>query len=381
MIKLIGIIICFLLSSGLNSVSAKERFSDSFDGGLSGWDLVGADSIEIINSNDPDHGQVMKLQPNGEVYPLIKNSEKWDPVRIEGEVLFPNDGDNYLGLIYNYSDNLRRDFGSIYIKGNESYLMVNPWRDGNASRLLYEEYRTSLSGEDAIHVNRWQKFMAEVQGNVCHFYVNNTRTPKIVFGLLELSSGMIGFKPRIVGTEVWIDNIRVSSIEKLSYQGEKIPKIQYEPQMLLNDWQVIGPFPKPDETIEHSKSTFKWKPFNVDARGAVITGRITEYRGEKSIAYFRTVVKSSSEKNVILHITTTDELALFLNGRFLSFIYRDGYMSGKNDWNAWFDFWKNPEHAGRKIPLSLNAGENQIVLRARNGQFASGGFFARIEDQ
>jgi hypothetical protein len=59
MIRIIGIIICFLLSSGLNSVSAKERFSDSFDGALSGWDLVGADSIEIINSNDPDHGQVM----------------------------------------------------------------------------------------------------------------------------------------------------------------------------------------------------------------------------------------------------------------------------------------------------------------------------------
>jgi hypothetical protein len=372
--------ICALFFLVLNFAYAKEYFVDSFDGTLSGWELVGADSIQIVDSRDADHGGVMKLQSNGEVYALIKNSDKWGPVRIEGEVLFPDDNDNYLGLIYNYSDNLRRDFGSIYIKGNESYVMVNPWRDGNASRLLYEEYRTPLSGEDAIHVNRWHKFKAEVMENVCHFYVNNMTTPKIIFDLLELSSGMIGFKPRIVGTEVWIDNIQVNSIEKFSYQGEKIPLIQYEPQMLLTNWQVMGPFSKPDESIEHLKSSLTWKPFNVDPRGAVITGRISEYRGEKNIVYFRTVLRSSTQQNVNLHITTIDELALFVNGRFLTFIYRDGYMSGKNDWNAWFDFYKNSEHAGRKIPLTLKTGENQIILRARNGQFASGGFFACIEN-
>ena len=54
-------------------------------------------------------------------------------------------------------------------------------------------------------------------------------------------------------------------------------------------------------------------------------------------------------------------------------------MSEGNDWNAWFDFWKNPDHAGRKIEIPLKAGQNQIVLRVRNGQYASGGFFARLE--
>ncbi len=149
--------------------------------------------------------------------------------------------------------------------------------------------------------------------------------------------------------------------------------------MLLTNWQVLGPFSKPNESIEHLTTVANWKPFNTDARGAVITARITEYRGEKTVAYFRTQISSDTNKSAILHVTTIDELALFVNGEFLTFIYRDGYMSEGNDWNAWFDFWKNPDHAGRKIEIPLKAGQNQIVLRVRNGQYASGGFFARLE--
>ena len=156
---------------------------------------------------------------------------------------------------------------------------MNPWRDANASRLLYEEYKTPLKDSEAIRINSWHRFKVEVMGTVCHFYVNDMNTPKIVFDLLELTSGMIGFKPRIVGTEVWIDNIKVSSIDKLSYHGEKIPAIAYQPEMLLTNWQVLGPFSKPNESIEHLTTVANWKPFNTDARGAVITARITEYRG------------------------------------------------------------------------------------------------------
>jgi hypothetical protein len=81
----------------------------------------------------------------------------------------------------------------------------------------------------------------------------------------------------------------------------------------------------------------------------------------------------------VLHVSTTDELALWVNGDFYGFVYRDGYVSSDNDWNAWWDFWRNPDHAGRRVPIELRKGENRIVVRARNGQFASGGFFARID--
>lgn len=388
---LVGIACNIFSCMSLNLLHAQERFADNFERDLSGWQLVGAYSIQLVDSDDPQHGRVMQLQPDGAVYALIKNSEKWGGVRVEGEVLFLDDGDNYLGLIYNYTQReSRTDFGSIYIKGNGSYVQVNPWRDGNASRLLYNEYTTSLTGKDSIPVKTWRRFKAEIISKVCHFYVGDPITPKVVFDQFELASGLVGFKPRITGTPVWIDNIKVTSINRLSYQGPNMPAIKYEPDSLITAWEVIGPFPKPVEEIERARETAAskiaangvthvWQPFKVDARGAVITGSITEYNGSRPIAYFRTRVHAAKEETVTLHLSTTDELALFVNGRFEGFIYRDGYVSGKNDWNAWFDFWKNSEHAGRKVPINLKSGSNQIVLRVRNGQFASGGFFARMD--
>ena len=80
-----------------------------------------------------------------------------------------------------------------------------------------------------------------------------------------------------------------------------------------------------------------------------------------------------------MHFTTTDELALYLNGKDYGRVYRDGYVSKDNDWNAWYDFWKNPQHAGRQVELLLKKGKNILVIRVRNGQFASGGFFVYVE--
>jgi len=378
--------------AGATTLFAQERFKDDFERDLSGWQLIGSHAIRLINSNDPAHGKVMQLEPDGAVYALIKNSDRWGSVRVEGEVLFPDDGDNYMGLIYTYTQReTRTDFGSIYIKGNGSYVQVNPWRDGNAGRLLYNEYTVRLTGEEAIRVNVWHRFKAEIKDNVCHFYVGDMNTPKVGFDLFEHASGFIGFKPRIVGTPVWLDNIKVTAIERLSYPATRVPEFAYAPDSLITKWEVIGPLPKPITSIDRAgdatstkvvaeSTTYIWQPFATDARGAVITGKITEYNGNKPVAYFRTQLRAEAEKTVNLHITTLDELALFINGRFEGFINRDGYVSGENDWNAWFDFWQNPKHAGARVTISLKPGLNQIVLRTRNGQFASGGFFARWEN-
>ncbi|MFC1483973.1 hypothetical protein ACFL4U_02855 [Candidatus Neomarinimicrobiota bacterium] len=372
-------------------LTAQLRFTEDFEDDLSRWELIGDQAIAIRESDDPEHGQILVLQPDGLVYALVKDSDQWGAIRVEGEILFPRDEHNYFGLMYNYvKTRSRYDFGSIYIKGNGSYIRANPHRDGNVSRLMYEEYRTRLTGDQAIQINRWHTFKAEIMGSVCHFYVGDMSKPKLTFSLYEGSSGLVGFKPRVAGGDVWVDNIRITSIEKLSYSGPDIPTIDYEPDSLITAWEVIGPFAKPVPEIERARDPFTqirigrtrnaWKPFRVDARGAVITAKVTEYMGDRTVAYFRTVLQADVDQVVILHVTTLDELALWVNGRFYGFIYRDGYVSGdQNDWNAWYDFWQNPEHAGRRVPVELKAGENQIVFRVRNGQYASGGFFARIE--
>ncbi|MEL6919194.1 MAG: hypothetical protein AAFO99_15870, partial [Bacteroidota bacterium] len=278
----------------------------------------------------------------------------------------------------------------LYVKGNGSYIRVNPWRDGNVSRLLYEEYKTKLKEEQAIKIGEWHPFKMEVVDETCHLYVNDMQKPKITFSLFELKSGKLGFQPRVTGGSVWIDDIKVTAIDQFKYKGINIPDITYEQDSLITKWEVIGPMSKPNPELELTKShdhvlrdtngeAITWKNFETDARGAVITGKITEYQGENTVAYFRTLLNSKEDKTVILYFTTTDELALYLNGKDIGRVYRDGYVSKDNDWNAWYDFYKNPQHKGRKKKLILKKGNNQLVIRVRNGQFASGGFFAYLD--
>jgi hypothetical protein len=374
-------------------LTAQNRFEENFEGDLSQWILVGENYIKIIDSKDTIHNHVMELKPNDAVYALIKNSDKWSGIQITGEVFFPDDRHNYLGLIYNYQkDGFRYDFGSIYIKGNGSYIRVNPHRDGNVSRLMYEELKMPLTGHQKIIIQEWHRLKAEIIGPVCHFYVEDMSKPKVTFDLYEHARGLVGFKPRVVGYPVWIDNIKVVSIKQFSYKGPNIPYIVYEPDAMITSWDFIGPLHNPINEIESSSEPSKsrvltktkiynWKTFSTDGRGAVITGRITEFKGDRPVAYFRTILKSETEKNVILHFSTLDELGLWINGIFQGYIHRNGYgPPGSSDWYMWYDFWKNPKHSGRKIPVALKPGRNQIIIRTRNGPYASGGFFVRLED-
>ena len=371
--------------------SAQILFEDNFEGNLSGWEINKATSVEIIDAQDPQQGKVLSLTPNGNVSALIKYSDQWGPVSVEGKMLFPEKVHNYLGFIYNYQNSsAREDFGLLYVKGNGSYIRANPWRDGNVSRLLYEEYKTKLEGDQAVNIGEWHRFKMELIKETCHLYINDMNRPKITFDLFELKSGKVGFQPRVAGGSVWIDDIKVSSIKAFNYLGENIPMIDYEPDSLISNWEVFGPLTKPNLAIEQAVyddnvsldidgKSFSWKNFETDARGAVITGSITEYQGENTLAYFRTVLEAEKDTTVTLHFTTTDELTLYVNGKDAGRVYRDGYVSKGNDWNAWYDFWKNPQHQGRKKKIALNKGKNQLVVRVRNGQFASGGFFAYME--
>ncbi|MEM6380027.1 MAG: hypothetical protein AAF705_17660, partial [Bacteroidota bacterium] len=334
------------------AIYSQVLFEDNFEGDLSGWEINNATSVKIINTQNPKQGKVLMLEPNGNISALIKNSDKWGPVSIEGKMYFPENVHNYLGFIYNHQKTTKReDFGLLYIKGNGSYIRVNPWRDGNVSRLLYEEYKTNLTGDQAIKIGNWHPFKLEVIKQTCHLYINDMQRPKITFDLFELKSGKIGFQPRVAGGAVWIDDIKVRAIQSFSYTGKRIPFIEYQPDSLLTKWEVFGPLAKPNLTIEQAVNdeelplkingkTLSWEKFKPDARGALITGSITEYQGANTVAYFRTTLLSEEEKTVTLHFTTTDELVLYLNGRDVGRIYRDGYVSKDNDWNAWYEFWK-----------------------------------------
>lgn len=363
---------------------ALQQFQEDFEHGLSRWELVASKWILVIDSGDPAHGKVLELTPGGTaVYALIKGSEEWSGVRVEGDVLFAENSHNYMGFIYNYNDSGGRlDMGSIYIKGNGSYIRVNPRWDGNPARKLYEEYRTPLTGSSAIRIGHWQRFKAEIIESVCHFYVGNMETPKVTFDLPELTSGRIGFKPRVVGSSAWIDNITVSSIEEFYYKGPARPKkINYEREKLITTWHVIGPFGRrildleadgyvSGKTYVEGGERFRWQPFEADARGAVISGRITESLGGRNRAYFHANLHAEKEETAELLFSSAEELFIWVNGESQGWLYPIRL--------AWFDFWKNPDHAperGYRVPVQLRPGDNQLLILVNGGTYAGGGFW------
>jgi hypothetical protein len=346
-------------------------FTDDFERGLAAWRIHG-DGVATQDSGDPAHGRVMELSPHGDVAALIANSDRWGATRMEGEMLFPTNVDNYLGFVYNFRErNGRMDFGLVYVKGNDSYLQANPHRDFNVSRLIYPEHRTALAGVSAIVTGRWQRFAIEVVGRACHVYVGGTETPQMTFDHFELDSGAIGLQPRSVGGDVWVDNVRVRRISRLSYSGAPVPAIDYTPDALLRDWQVAGPFDRARDDIARHPSKAAWRPLATDGRGAVITGAVVDTLGPQTVAYFRTQVMADSAKDASLELGTADDLAIWINGRFHWFLARQAA--------AWFDFFSNPKHAGESIPLPLRPGANDIVIRVRGGVYATGGFFARTQ--
>ena len=364
----------FLLS--YNAFAASETlFTDNFETDLNKWELSRKQDILIRQSGDPKHGKVMELIPNQDVFALMLGSQRWKAVRIQGEVRFPENVHNYLGVIYNFHDDGGRlDFGNIYIKGNGSYLQPNPHWDYNVGRTLYPEYEVTLSGSNAVKIGEWQPFKVEVIRGDCHFYFADMNTPQLTFTLPPLEpGGKFGLKPRSVGGEVWVDNIKVDSIDSFTYNGPPKPAITYNTDALLTEWEVLGPLQEHRDEVARDPNPKRdsWRSFEADARGAVITGLITDYRGPRAVAYFRTKVQSDTEGEKILHFSTVDNLALWVNNRFVSFIYDQD--------RAWFDFLKNPEHKGQRVPINLKRGENVIVVRSRGGVYASGGFYAALE--
>lgn len=350
----------------------QDRFRDDFENGLDRWEIIG-DGVSIVASGDPGHGNVMQLDPHGDVLAVIRGSETWRGSRVEFDVLFPTDEDNYLGMAYAITErDGRRDFGLVYIKGNDSYLRVNPHRDFNVGRTLYEEYRTPLTGVAAIRTAEWQRAAFEVIDGAVHIYVGDMSEPQLTFSALELDGGAVGFQPRSVGGAVRIDNVRVTPIARFAWAGAPKPDPGHAPDSLATDWQVAGPFERTRDDLARRPADFagEWRSFATDARGAVITASVVDYHGPRTVGYFRTRIRSDGGP-AILHLSTVDDLALWVNGRFHWFVPRSGL--------AWHDFWRNESHAGIRIPITLAPGMNDLVLRVRGGVYATGGFYARVE--
>ena len=349
-------------------------FEDTFDDAqLNGWQVTGGAAVRVVDSGDAARGGVLSLTPDGDVLALIAGSARWGNVRIDGLVRFPDNADNYLGVASKYRERRgRADFDLVYIKGNDGYVQVNPHRDWNVSRTIYPELRADIPGKVTTSSSVWTPFRLEVTAEGSHFYVADLTTPLVTWPVAEVSTGAVGLQPRSVGAAVWVDDIRVTPIPRLSYSGPSHPPGNvYQPDKLLTSWTVAGPFPSTRDAIARRPLMHRsWRPFAPDWRGAIVTGAVVDYHGADTVAYFRTTIASARAAQRTLMLSTVDDVAVWVNGRFAGF--------GGRQPLAWFDVATNPAHRGIQVPLDMRPGNNEVVVRVRGGVYASGGFFAAL---
>lgn len=359
-------------------------YESDFEGGRAeGWLATRPEAVHVEDTGDPERGMAMRLAASGPwTHVLLEGSEEWGPVRMEGWVLFPEDVHNYLGFIWGYTPGPgRTDFASAYVKGNGSYIRVNHRYDGNPTRAMNEERRVELEGEDAVVIGRWQPFHVEVVGTRAHIYFGDLAVPKVTEGLYQGESGAIGLKPRVVGGDVLVDDIRVTAIDGFTYRGPSLPAVEYDTAGVITEWQVLGPTvglhpevaraPNPTAVpVVDDGRTLGWRPFRTDRRGAVVTSRVVQFRGEKTRAYFaaRIVIEEGGPDRIV--VTSIDDLGVWVDGRFQGYYNRDSM--------AWHDFLQNRDHRGRVVRVRLEPGEHWLVLEVRGALYAGGGFWAGL---
>jgi len=400
----LGLVLC---STG--ALFAEISFFDDFEKGIGNWDLISSNRIMVIDSGDTRHGKVLALYSGGEsVYALIKGSNDWANLALEADVYFPDESAfHYLGLIYHYRAKPDRvDFGSIFLLGPygedfENYyqayrknpeqvpdqasgnvILPNPHRDANASRLLYSEFFLPLTSGQWVKPREWHHLKAEIVGPACHCYVDDMKTPKLTMPFFEYSSGQVGFKPRFVGTPVWVDHVKATSIRELSYKGPLLPGgVVYKPEKLLTQWDILGPFNKrstaaegdgflPVKTYKEGIHELSWQPFAADGRGCMVAGRVISRFNGKWLVYFHTVIQSDTAREATLEFSTCNPMLIWNN--------RTLVVEVKAQFTVWPDFLDNPAHAGEKVKVTLAPGENHLVVLLRGGRYGGDGFYAAL---
>jgi hypothetical protein len=350
---------------------------DDFEHGLSKWVVIGEPTnvriVEESGAEPANHVLELVPQQGGFVHTLLRGSEGWTNLRIEGRVLFPTSGDGYLGLIYNHRrEGSRTDFGCLFVKSNGSYVRVSPHHDGNPSWRLYEELKVPLEGPRRVVPNRWYPFRLDVIGSAARFAFEELSQPLIIFDGIQMDRGAIGFEARPGrGDPVWIDDIVVRHLDAGS-STETSEAITPISSALLTHWEALGPFAEPDRTIESGLWSSQSRSLAADQRGMVITGRISDFgSSSRHLVYLRTTLDGGNDgalQNLVF--STANRIDAWLGERHLGTMEPQDY--------AWTDFLSLPDRAAPPLTVALSPGPNILLLRVDGRRFAGGGFLAAV---
>jgi hypothetical protein len=396
------LLICPFLSLSAKSNAKTISFSDDFEKGAGQWEFFEKVTMtplpaegRIVDSGDKEHGKVLSLPP-GELIALVKNSDGWTGYSVEGDVYFPATAASLMGLVYNLNlvprsnwkgdtHKTRTEFGSMYIKCGGGYIRVNPHYDGTAGRALHDDYKTPLYGKAAVALKKWTHFKFEVAGGACHLYVEDMKKPQVTFNHYHNTSGRVGLRPRSAGSQCWVDNIKIKSIAALSFKGHILPEgVTHDKEKLITNWYAAGPLYdrlkeietapfNAAKTINVNGRAYRWRKFETDHRGCVISGKINDFipHGRK-LAYFHTTVSSKEKRETALRFSSRSFLTVFVNGKEAGKI--------KPVIHIWPDFWNGRRHVPTGLNITLKKGVNHILVLVDGGKYPGDGFYVFIDE-
>lgn len=350
----------------------EGRFFDDFESGLEHWQPR-AEGDGVIVQDPGSSNRVLQLTPRENTFShvLLRAGVGNGNVRMEGRLQFPTEGDGYLGLIYNHQERAERtDFGVLYIKSNGSYVRVSPHYDGNPSWRLYPELEAPLSGDRRIRVGAWHRFRLDVRGQSAALFIDDFRQPVVTFDEAPNDAGRLGLEARPgFGEPVWVDDIIVSLLEPGPGPHPGAP-----PDSQFSGWQFLPAVPDPED---HAM-TFPdlpdsgWKKLQPDSRGALITGRLTQFlSGPNTVVHLRSTFMSDDQEGAAwLALSTANRLDVWLDGQYLGSVAPQPFI--------WRDHATNPDHFGARLPLHLDEGQHDVFIRVHGQRFAGGGFFVDV---
>ena len=357
-----------------SSVSAQTLiFSDDFESDLRQWVLLAPEFAEVVGEpHSANRVLMLTPKPEGFSHVLVKGSEEYRNVRMEGRFLFPTEGDGYLGFIYNHQKSEdRTDFGCVYVKSNGSYIRMSPHYDGNPSWRLYEELKVSLDGARKIETGVWYQFRLDVISNYATLYVDDLSTPVAEFDLFPGTEGALGLEARPGrGEPVWVDDIRVYELPL----NIGVPPEHESLASTLTAWKAYsGAADTSNITMATPEfQDARWYGISPDRRGAVITGKLTQFAtGDDDIVYLRATFNVDDPPAPgWLSFSSANQLDVWLNRMYRGSVAPDSFI--------WADHATSAIHPGARLPVEPKAGENEVLIRVHGDTFAGGGFFVRF---
>ena len=367
-ILLLALILFSIVSCGRN---VPIIFEDPLDGrALDGWIVAPESFVE-----HKKYGTVYQLKCDSIILDTIApwvGDESWKNYRIEFEVLIAEER-GFIGLDYHMQNKKHYGCNFHFAAWPDTIHLQSMamWGNKKGSWKLWPVSQEKMP----LPKNEWIKFRIDTGKDITNIFYND----KCIYTIYDIpfSSGGIRFGASYYAS-AYFRNLRITQLNANDIKPE-LEDIWKEVSQLniINNWQITE---LKSETYAKSGisnldiTKEKWTDVSTDRRGILNLSSIyPNYHNNTILA--RTNINSDEKRTTKCFVTYTDRFNLYCNGKEIF----------KGPDRNWFNPEREKYGNSRLIPdqfeieISLNKGENEIIVRSEAMEEFGWGFWMRTE--